>query len=174
MPTAKRSAGRRRGAFDVAAGDAIGLPALADELLATMASIRRSGRLVAGRPVELSALTGSQVDLVRLVRRRPGVSVTQAAEELRLAANTVSTLVRQLTDAGLLMRTADDSDRRVARLELTAAMQRKVDALRDRRVAMLTAAMAQLSPADQRRLVGALGVLGRLAGRLPDREGSDE
>ena len=66
---------------------------LADELLGTMASIRRSGRLVASRPVELSALTGSQVDLVRLVRRRPGVSVTEAAAELRLAANTVSTLV---------------------------------------------------------------------------------
>jgi DNA-binding MarR family transcriptional regulator len=174
MPTAKHSAARRRGAVEVAAGDAIGLPALADELLATMASIRRSGRLVAGRPVELSALTGSQLDLVRLVRRRPGVSVTEAAGELRLAANTVSTLVRQLSDAGLLSRTADDSDRRVARLELTAAMQRKVDALRDRRVAMLTAAMARLSPADRRRLVGALGVLERLAGRLPDREVSDE
>ncbi len=164
----------RRGESGVAADDATGLPALADELLATMASIRRSGRLVAGRPVELSALTGSQVDLVRLVRRRPGVSVTQAAEELRLAANTVSTLVRQLTDAGLLIRRADDSDRRVARLELTAPMQRKVDALRDRRVAMLSAAMAQLPPADRRRLVGALDVLGRLAGRLPDREVSDE
>ena len=174
MPTAKHSAARRRGAVEVAAGDTIGLPAFADELLATMASIRRSGRLVAGRPVELSALTGSQLDLVRLVRRRPGVSVTQAAEELRLAANTVSTLVRQLSDAGLLSRTADDSDRRVARLELTPAMQRKVDALRDRRVAMLTAAMAQLSPADQRRLAGGLDVLGRLAGRLPDREGSDD
>ncbi|HXY81313.1 MAG TPA: MarR family transcriptional regulator [Gaiellaceae bacterium] len=157
-----------------AAGDAAGLPALADELLATMASIRRSGRLSAGRPVELSALTGSQVDLVRLVRRRPGISVTEAAEELRLAANTVSTLVRQLTDAGLLIRSANDSDRRVARLELTAGMKRKADAFRDRRVALLSAAMAQLSLADQRRLAGALEVLGRLAGRLPDREAAHE
>ena len=56
-----------------------GLPStfsgLADELLATMASIRRSGRLLARRPVELSTLTGAQLELVRLVRRRPGVSV---------------------------------------------------------------------------------------------------
>jgi len=174
MSSIRVSAGLQRGDSHVAAGDTTGLAALADELLATMASIRRSGRLVAGRPVELSALTGSQVDLVRLVRRRPGVSVTQAAEELRLAANTVSTLVRQLTDTGLLIRRADDSDRRVARLELTAEMQRKADAFRDRRVAMLTAAMAQLSPADRRRLAGALDVLGRLARRLPDGESSDE
>ena len=79
-----------------------------------MAAIRRSGRLV-GRPPELSELTGAQLDLVRLVGRRPAVSVAQAAAELRLAANTVSTLVRQLTDAGLLLRRVDPVDRRIAR-----------------------------------------------------------
>ena len=152
----------------------IDLSSVADELLATMASIRRSGRLVAGRPVELSGLTGSQVDLVRLVLRRPGVSVAEAAAELRLAANTVSTLVGQLTDAGVLVRRADESDRRVARLELTVKMQRKVTAFRDRRVAMLSAAMTQLSPSEQRRLLGAVDVLGKLAGRLPDRNLSDD
>jgi DNA-binding MarR family transcriptional regulator len=156
-----------------AANDATEMSLLADELLTAMASIRRSGRLVAGRPVELSALTGSQVDLVRLVLRRPGVSVTEAAEELGLAANTVSTLVRQLIDAGLLIRRADASDRRVARLELTPAMRRKVRAFRDRRVAMLSAAMAQLSPGEQRRLAGAVDVLGRLAARLPDQNAAD-
>jgi DNA-binding MarR family transcriptional regulator len=144
------------------------LSLLAGELLATMASIRRSGRLVAGRPVELSALTGSQVDLVRLVRRRPGISVAQAAAELRLAANTVSTLVRQLTDAGLLIRSADASDRRVARLELTREMQRKVGAFRDRRVAMLSAGMGELPAGDQERLAEALDVLKALAATLPD------
>jgi DNA-binding MarR family transcriptional regulator len=174
MSSIKLSAVRRRPGFDAAADDAPELSALAGELLAKMASIRRSGRLVAGRPVELSALTGSQVDLVRLVLRRPGVSVTQAADELRLAANTVSTLVRQLIDAGLLIRTVDDSDRRVARLELNADMQRKVGAFRDRRVAMLSAAIAQLSPSDRRRVAGAVDVLARLAGRLPDGEVADD
>jgi DNA-binding MarR family transcriptional regulator len=150
--------------------DARDLTALADGLLATMASIRRSGRRVAGRPVELAALTGAQVDLVRLVRRRPGISVTQAADELRLAGNTVSTLIRQLSDAGLLLRSADPSDRRVARLELTPAMQRRVGAWRDRRVALLSTAMGELSPADQRRLADGLGVLRAVASTLSERE----
>jgi len=140
--------------------------ALADEL-------RRSGRLLARRPVELSTLTASQVDLVRLVRRRPGVSVAQAADELRLAPNTVSTLVRQLTEAGLMSRSADAHDRRVARLELTADMQQKVDAFRDRRVAVLSAAMAELRAADRRGLRDAVAVLARLAVRLPHQEGLD-
>jgi DNA-binding MarR family transcriptional regulator len=141
--------------------------ALADDLLATMASIRRSGRL-AGRPVELSELTGAQLDLVRLVRRRPGISVAEAAAELRLAANTVSTLVRQLTDAGLLLRQADRADRRVARLELTPEMQGKVDRFRDRRVALLAAAIGELRPAERRRLAETAALLRRLAGRLPE------
>jgi DNA-binding MarR family transcriptional regulator len=141
--------------------------ALADELLTMMASIRRSGRLV-GRPVELTELTGAQVDLVRLVRRRPCISIAEAADELRLAANTVSTLVRQLTDAGLLVRRIDGADRRVARLELTPETALEVGRFRDRRVALLASAIAELRPADRRRLEAAADVLARLAGRLPD------
>jgi DNA-binding MarR family transcriptional regulator len=142
----------------------------ADELLAVMASIRRSGRLLAKRPVELSTLTGSQLDLVRLVLRRPGVSVTQAAEELRLAPNTVSTLVRQLTDEHLLTRRIDQQDRRVARLDLAPAMRRKVGAFRDRRVAMLVSAIVQMSASDRRRLADSVAVLEQLAGRLQEQE----
>jgi DNA-binding MarR family transcriptional regulator len=141
--------------------------ALADELLSTLAAIRRSGRLV-GRPAELAELTGAQLDLVRLVRRRPGVSVAEAAAELQLAANTVSTLVRQLADAGLLVRRVDRTDRRVARLELTPEMAQKVGRFRDRRVALLALGIGELRPADRRRLETAASILSRVAMRLPD------
>lgn len=139
---------------------------LADQLLNVMASIRRSGRLLAGRPVELSTLTSSQIDLVRVVWRRPGLSVNEAAEELSLAPNTVSTLVRQLTDEHLLIRQVDPEDKRVARLVLTPTMQRKVAAFRDRRVAVLSNAMSQLNPSGQRRLPGLVAVLDQLAALL--------
>ena len=141
--------------------------ATATELLSAMASIRRSARLV-GRPAELSNLTGAQLDLVRLVWRRPGVSVAEAAAELRLAANTVSTLVRQLTDAGLLLRRVDPADRRVARLELTGETARNVGRFRDRRVSLVASAIAELRPADRRRLEAAVPILGGLAERLPE------
>jgi DNA-binding MarR family transcriptional regulator len=151
----------------LAPADELDAAALADELISTFASIRRSGRLV-GRPAELAELTGAQLDLVRLVRRRPGISVAEAAAELRLAANTVSTLVRQLTDASLLVRRVDPADRRVARLELTPATARVVGRFRDRRVALLAAAIAELRPADRRRIEGAAEILGRIAARLPE------
>jgi len=148
--------------------------ALADELLSAMAALRRSARLLARRPVELSALTGSQLDLVRLVRRRPGLSVTQAAEELRLAPNSVSTLVRQLSDAGLLVRTCDERDRRVARLELSAEMGEKVGAFRDRRIAMLSDGIARLSSRERRRLDETVLALQQLALHLPEPESVDD
>nr|WP_232320542.1 MarR family transcriptional regulator [Rhodococcus sp. WMMA185] len=44
------------------------------------------------------------MELARLLRRRPGISVADAAAGLGLAANTVSTLARQIVDAGLVER----------------------------------------------------------------------
>ena len=143
------------------------LAVLADQLLSTIASIRRSGRLV-GRPLAFSELTGAQLDLVRLVRRRAGVSVAEAAAELRLAPNTVSTLVRRLTGSGLLVRRVDASDRRVARLELSAQTQREAGDFRDRRVALLALGIAELAPAERERLAGAAAILSEVAARLPE------
>lgn len=142
----------------------------ADELLQSLASIRRSERVLARRPLELETLTGSQTDLVRIVLRNPGVSVAEAANELRLAPNTVSTLVRQLVDHGMLVRRPDPIDRRVARLDLTPSVRQKVGAFRDRRVVTLIRAIEQLSPADQRRLNGAVPVFEHLAELLRQEE----
>jgi DNA-binding MarR family transcriptional regulator len=138
---------------------------LASELISASAALRRAARL-AGRPVEFAELTGAQLDLLRLVRRRPAVSVAEAAAELRLAPNTVSTLVRELTDARLLVRDADPADRRVARLRLAANMQRKVDGFRDRRVMLLTQAIEELSAADHSVLESATAILNELALRV--------
>ena len=49
-------------------------------------------------------LPTAQSELLRLVAARPGISVAEAARELRLAPNTVSTLVGRLADQGLLSR----------------------------------------------------------------------
>lgn len=131
-----------------------------------MASVRRTSRRHAGRPVELSSLTDAQLELVRLVSRRPGVSIADAAQELWLAPNTVSTLVGQLTAAGIMLRHADESDRRVARLELAPDIRLGVTAWRDRRVVALATAIERLPRPDQRRLMESLPVLGHLAEQL--------
>lgn len=135
----------------------------ADRLLAAVASLRRVTRRGAQRPPELSSLTGTQLELIRLVRRAPGISVAEAAAELSLAPNTVSTLVRQLTDFRILLRLVDPLDRRVARLDLSSDVRRKVDEWRDRKVELVANALGRLSERERCRLDRATDVLKRLA-----------
>jgi DNA-binding MarR family transcriptional regulator len=135
----------------------------AEELLGSISALRRALRRRPGRPRELSELTGSELELVRLVRRRPASSVAEAARELGLASNTVSTLVGRLTASGVLVRSVDETDRRAARLDLSPAVRRRVEDWRDRRTETLDGALAHLSPEEQRALEAALPVLGRLA-----------
>lgn len=138
----------------------------ASDLLSTMASIRRRSRFLAGRPTEFGELTASQLDLLRLVHRKPGISVAGAASKLGVAPNTVSTLVRRLCDCGLLIRTADERDRRIARLALTDDMRRKVAEFGDRRAALMAEAISRLSRGDQGRLPELVEVLHRIDGAL--------
>lgn len=164
---ARSDAGTDAGADAAADADAdADADELAQSLLDSMAAIRRTARRVAERPALLSNLTGSQLELVRTVRRRPGISVADAAEELRLAPNTVSTLVGQLTDSGLVIRTSDREDRRVARLELDPTAARTVLGWHDRRTAAVASVLARLSPADRRHLHRADRVLSAVASLL--------
>lgn len=139
---------------------------VADELLTALSAIRRAARRSSARPAEFAALTTAQLELARLVRRNPGISIAGAAEAMRLAPNTVSTLVGDLSTAGLLVRSTDPSDRRVARLELTGSWKRKIDAWRDRRVSAVDDAIRRLSADERRRLERALPSLQALAGEL--------
>ena len=135
---------------------------VAEELVTALSAIRRAIRRSTSRPSELASLTSAQLELARVVRRNPGISIAGAAEAMRLAPNTVSTLVGDLVSAGLLLRHTDPSDRRVAQLELTESWKRKIDAWRDRRVAAVDEAMGGLSPDERRRLERALPALARL------------
>jgi DNA-binding MarR family transcriptional regulator len=152
-----------------------GSEALAQDLLAAMGLVRRHVRRLTGRPWPLSPLTASQSELIRLVRYNPDISVTEAASELGLAANTVSTLVGQLTELGLLRRMPDRHDRRIARLSLTTPAKRQVEAWRDRRAALVTQVLDRLDPADRAALRDALPALSALAEQLrPHRDDDQE
>jgi DNA-binding MarR family transcriptional regulator len=140
----------------------------AEELADATRQLRRAARGNAGSPWPPN-LTSAQLDLLRVVRRRPGVSVGTCAQELGIASNTVSTLIGQLSDAGFIERRADAADRRIARLELTAAARREVDAWRSRQSAALAEAMMALDPEDAEHLRRAIPILGRLAAELGSR-----
>ncbi|KRB45509.1 MULTISPECIES: MarR family winged helix-turn-helix transcriptional regulator [unclassified Terrabacter] len=140
---------------------------LADDLYDVIGLLRRRSRRLVGAPLPELALSGAQLELMRVVRRNPGITVAESARVLGLAANTVSTLVGQLLALEVLLRERDASDRRVARLDLTPSARAGLEQWRDRR-AQATAVALEGLPADERaRLAAALPTIARIAADLP-------
>ncbi|MEU1180024.1 MarR family transcriptional regulator [Streptomyces sp. NPDC005820] len=132
---------------------------LADALVGIQRLLRR--RLRAGLTVP--RLRGAEVELLRLVESRPGIGVSDAAKELYLAGNSVSTLVNQLVRDGYLVRETDPADRRAARLLLTEAAETRLRAWKERRAALVRRHVTGLDAADQESLRAALPALRSLA-----------
>ena len=108
-------------------------------------------------------LRGAQVELLRLVRGRPGIGVAAAAKELHLAGNSVSTLVNQLAADGLLVREADPQDRRAVRLTVTGAAAERMAGWDAEREDLVSRQVAALSAQDRAALSAALPALRGLA-----------
>src|SRR5262249_30763449 len=102
-------------------------------------------------------------ELLRLLDRRPGIRVHDAASELGVASNSVSTLVRQLTRTGLLERTVDPQDGRAACLRLTPLASEWVTQLGSAREQTIDRALASLDQQDSEQLEEAITAMKRLA-----------
>jgi DNA-binding MarR family transcriptional regulator len=131
---------------------------LAERLLEVSSSLIRAARSAAAEGARRD-VTIAQMELLRLVRRRPDITATEAATELRLARNTVSTLVGQLEVQGLLERVRDENDGRVVRLRLLPPAQERMAAWRERRLRATTAAVSGLSAAEMAAIADAVGPL---------------
>lgn len=134
--------------------------------MATVMGLRRvvRRRLQAGQPGP--RLRGAHTELLRVVRRTPGIGVAAAAKELHLAGNTVSTLVNQLIDKELLRRETDPDDRRAAKLHLTPAAVKRQDAWREERTKLVEGALAGLSEDEVAAIGNALPALRKLLAEL--------
>lgn len=111
-------------------------------------------------------LRGAQIDLLRLVGTSPGIRVSDAAKELYLAGNSVSTLVNQLSRAGYLRRETDPADRRSVLLLPTEAAASRLADWQERRSALLREQVGRLTDEERAALAAALPALRRLARNL--------
>ncbi|OBB91345.1 MarR family winged helix-turn-helix transcriptional regulator [Mycobacterium sp. 852002-40037_SCH5390672] len=142
---------------------------VAVELFGVVGRFRRQLRRSAGRAFDSSRLSESQSELLWLVGRRPGISVSAAAAELGLVPNTASTLVTKLVSGGLLVRTAGDSDRRVCQLRLAEPAQQVVDASRATRRALLSEVIDELDDDQIESLTKGLEVLDTMTQKMRER-----
>ena len=141
---------------------------LAAGLMAAISSIRRIARRAVRPAFAGEPLPPAQSELLRLAAARPGLSVADAAHELRLAPNTVSTLVGRLTAAGLLERTRAPSDGRSVRLSVTEAARQRIAGWRDLRAELAARALDRLSAGDRDAIAAALPALLRFAATLEE------
>jgi DNA-binding MarR family transcriptional regulator len=111
-------------------------------------------------------LRGAEVELLRLVVNQPGIGISDAAKDLYLAGNSVSTLVNQLSRQGYLVRETDPADRRAARLLPTPAAHARLDAWRKRRAELVRGGLAGLDEAHREALHAAIPALRALADNL--------
>lgn len=140
-----------------------------NELPRVVGRFRRQLRRSAERRLDSARLTESQSELLWLVGRQPGISVSAAAAELGLVANTASTLVSKLVDRGFLIRTADESDRRISHLQLAVTAQQVVDASRAARRALLADVLNDFGDDQIEALAKGLAVLEMMTRRLQER-----
>ncbi len=138
----------------------------AADLLAAISAVRRTARQAVRKAWRDEPLPTAQSELLRLVADRPGISVAEAARELRLAPNTVSTLVGRLADQGLLGRERALADARSIRLSVTPRARQRIADWRDLRADLTQHALAELTEPDRRALADAAPALLRLAERL--------
>jgi DNA-binding MarR family transcriptional regulator len=136
------------------------------DLMEVVGQLRRSVRRRVRQDWPHAPLPEAHLELLRLVAERPGLRVQEAAGALRLAPNTVSTLVNKLAGAGLLERRRDRRDGRAAQLHLSGAAVERMAAWRDRRQALVVHALGSLAQADRDAVAGALPALRRLADAL--------
>ncbi|MDQ6671634.1 MAG: MarR family transcriptional regulator [Chloroflexota bacterium] len=149
-----------------------GAARLTTELAKVLARIGRGLRYRTRDAREALEVTPSEADLLRLLDRRPGLRVQDAALELGVASNSVSTMVKQLTRTGLVQRASDPLDGRAAHLRLTPLAEEWVTRVGNAREAVIGRALESLDAADRAAIEAAVPAMARLAKAIKNPEPS--
>lgn len=161
-----------RGAADPAAGAESSADAAARELAVVLHDVAwLLPRTIGLRAAREDPLPVSELEVMRLLVRRPGLSVNDVARELGMQPSNASTAIRSLIARGTLQRRRDSDDGRVVRLEPTPDAY----VARDRREhawgEALGDVLARFAPPDRQRLLEAAPLLRLLAVRLSGEPG---
>lgn len=139
----------------------------ADQPVAAVASALNSGAVHLLRSLaevdRLAGLTPSRLSALSVVVFAGPQSLGSLAAAECVAGPTMTRIVDGLESLGLAERRRDTNDGRSVSIAATRAGERLMRAAQQRRIEAITAAIAGLSPADQRRLAAAASMLDELA-----------
>ena len=109
-----------------------------------------------------TGLSPSQLSALSAIHVLGPVTLGALAEYERVAPPTITKAVTKLEADGLVERSADPGDRRVARVSTSREGEAVLARIRQRKNVWLAARLEQLDPADRDRLRDALDVLDSL------------
>jgi DNA-binding MarR family transcriptional regulator len=107
-------------------------------------------------------VTQSMLSALASIDRRGPTTLGDLAAIERVRPPSMTKIVVRLEEAGLVVRQADEADRRVVRVRVTAAGHRLVEEARTKGSAYLAARMRTLAPEERAVVEAALPVLERL------------
>jgi DNA-binding MarR family transcriptional regulator len=133
------------------------------------ASLRLSAARLARRLRQESeaGLTPSQLSALASIQNQGPLTLGALADHERVAPPTVTRIVAKLEAEGLVERSPDDDDKRVARVSTTRAGDALLERIRTRKNAWLAARLAKLDDDQRARLAAALDVLDQLSTDAP-------
>ena len=129
--------------------DLLRIQEFADLVAASARSARQHERVVraAGVPV-----TGASLEALRLVARHGPIAVSEVARRLRVNQSTASRQLRPLEEQGLVVRSADPADARVARLSASDDGRGVLGRVREVSLNDFDVALGDWTPADRKLL----------------------
>ena len=107
-------------------------------------------------------VTASQLSALSSLERCGPLTLGELSAAERVKPPTMTRIVSSLDELGLVTRTVDPADRRVARVEISADGRHLIEQSRHRKDAYLAARLACLGPADRDAVAGAVAALEHL------------
>jgi DNA-binding MarR family transcriptional regulator len=148
------------------ARQASGPPGTGAALADVVAQLRRAMRRAARTADPANTLSVAQLELLSCLAETPGARPSQLARVLRLAPNSVTTLVNGLQARQLVTRTSGSGDRRTVALALTETGAHAVGQWQATNASILRAAVVGLHPGWQHLLTAALPALTELVSAI--------
>ncbi|MFI9722725.1 MarR family winged helix-turn-helix transcriptional regulator [Streptomyces sp. NPDC052396] len=140
-------------------------------LTAAVTRLRRALRASIRTDYPWEQLPMAQVELLQVLAEHSPARVSELAAGQRLAPSTVSGLIGQMMNSGLVARTVDPADRRASVVTLTDTGRGQLEAWTQAHERRLAAALASLDQDEQAAIGKAVPALFRLAEHLDETAG---
>lgn len=135
-------------------------------LTETVTALRRALRAAVRTEYPQETLPIAQVEILQSLDEAEPARAGELAERLRLAPNTVSSLVSTLMTAGLVDRGTDATDRRASVVHLTQQGRARLSAWQEAHERRIAAALDALRPPHRAALAAALPAMAELVVHL--------